>query len=558
MSPRWISLFALGLLLGCEQAGFQQLARKSGLQKAVDIKPHHVQFEDQETVPAPAARGLIQLVPLGGHEHGNTSGAEISAFDTRSRRLFTVNGSACSIDIQDLTNPANPQFLQSIEVVSLGRPTSVAARHGMIAATVMGKDKETRGNVLFLSSEGKILNQVQVGFEPDMLTFSPDGHWLLVANEGEPQQDYVVDPEGSVSLIDVSKGAEKTSQADVTHIGFEKFNSQRNSLGEGVRIYEKSKSVAQDLEPEYIAVSSDSQTAWVTLQENNAIAVIDLKSRQVTRLVGLGFKDHSLPGNGLDASDKDGKIRIRNWPVKGMYQPDGIAAFDIDGVTYLITANEGELREFVKLNEQARVAGLSLNPSVFPDAKQLQKSEHLGRLRVSNQFGDLDGDGQFEELYSAGARSFSIWSADVQLIFDSGDQFERILAEKYPAYFNSNHEAVAFDDRSDNKGCEPESVAVGKINGRTCAFIALERMGGIMVYDVSTPAAPVFESYLNTRDFKRETGDSGPEGVLFIPDEESPNGKPMLIVSYEISGTTRFFEIQTSDATDASHVRDQH
>ncbi|WP_437225114.1 choice-of-anchor I family protein [Planctomicrobium sp. SH661] len=534
-------LASIALAHGCGQVGFGHSVSK------VAANSSHVDGEapldaDPELPAPPQPRGQLQLFPLGGHEHGGASGAEISAYDVHSMRLFTVNGAADSLDIQNIADPTAPQLITSVSLKDLGRPTSVSARQGMIAVSVLPDEHARKGSVLFLTEDGDVIKKLEVGYGPDMLTFSPDARWLLVANEGEPDSDYAFDPPGSISLIDVRKGPAMTEQADVVSIGFEKFNKLREALAPSIRIYSHSESVAQDLEPEYIAVSADSRTAWVTCQENNAIAVIDMESREVTQLKGLGFKDHSIAGQGLDASDEDGKIRIRPWPVRGMYEPDGIASFQIDGRTYLATANEGELREYRALNEQKRVKDLALNVQNFPQGKELKEEPNLGRLRVSNAFGDHDNDGVFEELFSAGTRSFSIWSADVEQVFDSGNQFERYLAHAHPQHFNSEHEALNFDDRSDNKGCEPESVTTGVIDGGTYAFIVLERMGGVMVYDVTSPHSPVFESYTNTRGFDGTVGDTGPEGVLFITAEQSPIGKPLLVVSYEISGTTRIFE----------------
>jgi len=514
--------------------------------KSDSLPPQVVWSEVDPELPAPPQpRGWLELVPIGGQSHGGMSAAEISAYDVGSKRLFTVNGNVGAIDIQDISNPQAPILVKTVSLKHLGGPTSVAAAHGMIAAAVAASKKSEKGHVVFLDSTGKILNTVQVGYEPDMVTFTPDGKRLLVANEGEPVQDYSFDPPGSISLIDVAEGPDGITAANVMELGFEQFNSQRKSLDSSIRIFGKNATVSQDLEPEYIAVSADSKTAWVVCQENNAIAVVDLEAKKVTKLIGLGFKDHSLDGNWLDVSDEDEKIRIRPWPVKGMYQPDGIAAFEVDGKTWLVTANEGDQREYTGFSEKVRVKDLKLNPAVFPQANELQKKRNLGRLQVTSALGDSDGDGQFEEIYSYGGRSFSIWSADVEQVYDSGDQFERFLAAQHPDHFHSDHESLNFDDRSDNKGCEPEGVTIGVVDGRPYVFIVLERIGGVMVYDVSSPQAPIFETYVNTRNFADGTGDSGPEGVLFLAPEKSPTGRPLLIISYEISGTTRFFDIQS-------------
>ncbi|MDY7022967.1 MAG: choice-of-anchor I family protein, partial [Cyanobacteriota bacterium] len=319
--------------------------------------------------------------------------------------------------------------------------------------------------------------------------------------------------------------------------------------------------VAQDLEPEYITVSEDGTQAFVSFQENNALGLLDLQTQEFTEIVGLGFKDHRLPGNGLDASDRDDAINIANWPVQGMYQPDEIASFTgPDGKTYLVIANEGSGRDSDGFSEEVRVKDLDLDPDAFP--ADIQEDENLGRLTVTNTLGDSDGDGKFDELYAFGGRSFSIVDEDGNIIFDSGDDFEQITAQIFPENFNATNDENNFDNRSDDKGPEPEGVAIGEYLGRTYAFIGLERIGGVMVYDVTDPFSPSFVSYENSRDFSVEfdtdeegdpdptdeqlaaVGDLGPEGLLFIDPENSPNGQALLIATHEVSGTTTIYSVE--------------
>jgi hypothetical protein len=261
----------------------------------------------------------------------------------------------------------------------------------------------------------------------------------------------------------------------------------------------------------------------------------------------LGFKNHNLPGNGLDASDRDTRINIANWPVFGMYQPDAIASYTANGQTYIVTANEGDARDYNALEEEARVSSLKLDPIAFPNARQLQANAALGRLQVTNTLGDTDKDGDFDALYTFGSRSFSIFDAEGNLVFDSGDEIERITAAQFPSFFNAGNSNNTFDDRSDNKGPEPEGLALGQFGDRTLAFIGLERIGGVMVYDITNPKQPTFLQYTNNRNFQAATnnlaaGDLGPEGVLFISAQESPNGNPLVVLTNEVSGTTTIYQ----------------
>jgi NAD pyrophosphatase/5'-nucleotidase NadN len=510
----------------------------------------------------------VSLVRLGAFHTGvfDESAAEIVAHDPATQRLFVVNGDASAIDVLSIANPSNPTRINQISVTPYGGGVnSCAFKNGVLAAAVEANTKQGPGKVVLFDADGVLYAQYPAGALPDMVTFSPDGKKILAANEGEPNDDYSVDPEGSVTILDITNGAD---QAIVTQAGFGAYTDAAALRGQGIRIYGPGATPAQDLEPEYIAVSPDSSMAYVACQENNAIAEINLATGQVTGLFPLGFKNHNTAGNGLDASDKDNRVNIVNWPVYGMYQPDSLYAYAHAGQTYLVSANEGDSRDYDTFSEEKRVKSLSLDPAAFPNGSTLKQDANLGRLTVTNTLGDTNGDGNFEALYTMGARSFSIWKrtpAGVALVYDSGDQFEKITSQKYPLYFNSGNDESAFDDRSDNKGPEPEALCLGTIHGRTFAFVGLERMGGIFVYDVTLPERPVVLQYINNRDYTANpgteaAGDLGPEGFCFIPAGKSPTGKPMLAVASEISGTTTLYSIETAPALALSilHTNDVH
>lgn len=501
------------------------------------------------------------------------TGAEIPAFDPASDRLFVVAGT--TVEIYGVSNTG---ALSQIGALTPGfgapagtevLPNSVAVKNGLVAVayaireTALGTQQI--GKVAFFTAAGTFINAVDVGFLPDMLTFTPDGTKVLVANEAEPNEDYTNDPEGSISIINLANGA---INATVTTADFTAFNSQKDALiAAGVRIVKSDATVAQDVEPEYITFSADGQTAWITLQENNAIAVLDLPTNTITEIKPLGLKNHSLPGNGLDPSDRDSGINIRTVPVFGLYQPDAIASYTVNGQTYFITANEGDARvrptgdgivpgvdEGDIFNEEVRVGSSAyvLDPTIFPNAATLKGNTNLGRLTVSNRSGDLDGDGDFDQIHAFGARSFTIWDANGNQVFDSGDQFEQITAVQVPSLFNSNGAAATFDTRSDNKGPEPEGVVVGVVKGRTYAFIGLERTGDVIVYDVTNPTRPFFVEYINTPE------DVSPEGLTFVAAADSPTGKPLLITANEVSNTVSVFEftppLQIGDIQGAGHT----
>ena len=917
----------------------------------------------------------IELTQIGRYDTGifDEGAAEITAYDPSSQNLFVINGANRTIDILDLSDPSNPAFNSAIDIEELGGGiNSIAIKDGVVAAAIESDPAQDPGTIVFFDTGGNVLNQVTVGALPDMVTFTPDGTKVLVANEGEPNEDDPGNnPEGSISIIDISSGVES---ATVTTADFTAFNGQEEELrGRGVRIF-PGETFANDVEPEYITVSPDGTQAFVSLQENNAIAVVDSEAGEVSDIQPLGLKDYSrglpkltnypwdlseevlgttpagqeillgglsglfyegetedgklkfiatpdrgpngeptdvdddgvkerpfplpdyqaklirftldresgeftideeipltredgktpitglpnlqagepgsaytdespvdlngdpldndplgadmesivvapdssfwlsdeyrpaiyhfdahgvlidrfipqgtaasveeaegtfgtetlpavyaqrranrgfegmalntdngklyafiqspidnpdvsnpeakaadessdfnsrnsqvlrilevdpatgeatgeyvyflegssgvdkigdavyagdgkiqvierdsgtdansekfifevdltaatnilstdlstateedsalesmtpddlaemdiqpvtktqvlnLPSigytagdkpeglallddgslavindndfglldeeipvdgsvpfnpdpiqtvlgiiefnksNGLDPSDKDG-IDIGNQPVLGLYQTDSIAAYEVDGETYYVTANEGDARD-----EDERVEDLELDPTAFPNAAELQTDDEIGRLEVSTIDGDIDGDGDYDRLVSYGGRSFSIRDSKGNIVFDSGDDFAQITAEQVPEIFNSNGTVDSFDSRSDAKGAEPEGVVVGEIEGKTYAFVGLERTGGVMVYDISVPSSSEFVQYINPLD--EETGDAldlAPEGLQFIPAADSPNGEPLLAVSNEVSGTVSIYQIDLADEPD--------
>jgi len=471
--------------------------------------------------------------------------AEIVAYDSASQRLFASNSEANEIDVVDFSDPANPVQLSPIDISSYGAINSVAVYEGIVAAAIENDDKQVPGVIVFFDTDGTELSQVTAGALPDMVTFTPDGNTVLAANEGEPSDDYTNDPEGSVSIIDISGGVANVTQANVQTADFTAFNADSATLvTQGVRIFGPNASVAQDLEPEYITVSPDGSTAYVTCQENNALAVVDIANATVTGILPLGLKDHSIAGNGLDAEDRSGDIRIANYPISGMYQPDAIASYEVNGNTYLVTANEGDAREYDAYEEEDRLQDLDLDETAFPNADLLQTA--IGRLTVTTAQGDVDGDGDFDAIWAYGARSFSIWDgADGSLLYDSGDDIERIIEAdpKFGPFFNSTDDELEAKNRSDNKGPEPEAVVVGEINEKQYAFVALERIGGVMVFNVTDPNAPIFVDYDNQRDTATEGGDLAPEGIVLIPNAQSPDGNYYVVVSNEVSSTLTIYEV---------------
>lgn len=447
--------------------------------------------------------------------------AEISAYDLATLRVFVTNAEENQLRILEI----NDGKFTDKGFVDLspygGGPNSVAVSNGVVAVAVEADVKQDNGTVELFDTDGNHWKSIPAGALPDMLTFTPNGKYLLVANEGEPDDDYQVDPEGSVTVIDTSNWVPVTAD-------FSAFNNKKLKR---VRIFGPNATVAQDLEPEYIAVSADSSTAWIALQENNAFAKLDIASATITDIYGLGYKKHKRRKNAFDASNEDGGINIQRWPTRGMYQPDAISSFQRGKATFILSANEGDARDYGGYSEEERVKDLVLDPTAFPNASTLQMDENLGRLKTTTANGDTDGDLDFDKIYSYGARSFSIWNSNGNRVYDSGAEFERLLEQ-----FEAQGMDVWVDSRSDDKGPEPESITVGELDDDHYAFIGLERVSGIFVYEISKPRKPRFAGYLNVKAF----GDVSPEGLVFIKQDDETG---WLLVTNEVSNTTSLYEV---------------
>ncbi|KEK28369.1 choice-of-anchor I family protein [Shewanella xiamenensis] len=558
-------------------------ANRNGKLEETEIDAAQTQFICQ-----PQAVG-VKAELIGRHQTGvyGLSAAEIVEYHSASQRIFVVNARSCKVDIIDanlLGNAAEatvPLALNNLDKLGeldvakdvglsfMGSVNSVSIYGNLLAAAIergdaAGNKTQANGYVAFYQLNGnetpQYLSAVEVGALPDNVVFSHDGKTVLVANEGEPNQDYSVDPEGSVAIIAIADGKPAATATLVTFTEFNQGNARYNEITKDIKINGPMATVAQDLEPEYISVSPDNSRAFVSLQENNAIAVIDIANAKVTKILPLGLKDYGPDVNKIDASDKDDMVNLQAYAgVYGMYQPDTVASYRWNNADFIVTANEGDSRDYAGFSEEARAGDLTLDPN-HPQFAAAKDKTQLARLKVTKSMGDDDNDGDYDKIVSFGARSFSIWTADGQQVFDSGSDFERITAALLGNNFNNNNEENKGDSRSDDKGSEPEALVLGKIGQKRYAFIGLERTSGFMMYDVTNPFDVHFVDYVVNRDFDSSfsintdtgevkgdaslAGDLGPEGMKFVSAEKSPNGQPLLIIGNEVSGTTSVYQIK--------------
>ncbi|WP_195852905.1 choice-of-anchor I family protein [Aerococcus sanguinicola] len=514
----------------------------------------------------------FKVEEVGRYESGapfDEGGTEIVVYNPSQETIYSINGHEKAIDIIDASQAGNMPLQRRILLKDLGLTasdlTSIALHPSgqIFAVAAPALEKTDPGNVAFFTADGNYINHVQVGALPDNLQFTHKGDLVLVTNEGEPNDDYTVNPAGGLSVIEIPADFSTISQDQVTTIELTEADMPEalRQLGPDASHF------ARNMEPEYLVIDKEDQYAYVSLQEVNAIAKFNIPERKFDLVKSLGYKDHSLEADYMDPSDRDDKHESRKVPVLALHQPDAIALFEVDGESYLILPNEGDSQDYSGYSEEVRVKDLAKAGLIDLDASYYQgytqeeldqavaqglfDDGQLGRLRVTTAHPFKTGD-THNALVAFGGRSFSIVRAsDLELIYDSGNDFERLIQAINPDLFNSEIEVEKGqrlpnpDSRSDNKGSEPETAVVGYLNGKPYAFIALERSGGIMVYDVSDPYQPNFVDYIYDPSFQ----DVSPEGLYFIPADQSQDGHAHLLAAYEVSGTIADYRLKTPKVT---------
>jgi hypothetical protein len=515
---------------------------------------YHILYirDNDYTTPTPTNEVMLQLLTSYSNGSEGTNSAEIVAYDPGSQKLVIANSVGTKLDIVNFSNPAAPGPLTSINISALGNINSVAVKNGIIAVAMENLAPQSNGKILFYNMSGVLISQVDAGAMPDMITFNHAGTKVYAACEGEPNTAYTLDPEGSITAVDISGGVATVTNANVTHINFNSFDAQAATLrAAGVRIYGNNgaSTVSQDFEPEYITINDNDSTAWVCLQENNAFALVNLVTNTVTQIVPLGTVNHALTANGLDASDQSSGINIANFPVKGMFLPDAITHMKIGGTNYIFTANEGDSRAYSGFTEESRISAMTLDPTAFVDQNILKSNFFLGRLNATTKTGDTDNDGDIDVLHVYGARGFSVWSESGALLFNSGNLLEQITANHptFSTLFNASNTsgAAVAKNRSDDKGPEIEGVAVANIDGDNYLFASAERIGGVFVFNIDNPISPKYVGYYNNRAFATNGPDRGAEGIIYISAAESPNGNDLVILANEISSTLSIYQVNT-------------
>lgn len=456
----------------------------------------------QDPPVAGSSPGLLHSLTLPGP-------CEAVVHEARTGRIFALLPERSEVWVYSaLRAKEQPERIATLGSAQLGAgtPTGLAASPGLVAVA-LARDKHEPGQLVFVDPATlKVLQSLPTGMGPDCVVLSDDGLLALSADEGRDSKSR--DPLGSLTLF---RRQAPGAPFVATRIGFEGLGLQGQPW-----VLSRGKDLAHSLEPESIALCPDGQRAFVSCQDNNAVLDVDLVGAKVRVIHSLGLRSFAAPRAKLDPSDADGGLQLGHWPVETLPMADGICSFALGGRLYFATANEGE-----RLG-RSRVRDLVLDPQHFPDPDRLQKKRRLGRLAVHAGLGDADGDGRHERLIGFGGRSFSIYSAAGELVWDSGDDLIRQGVAALPDRFD--------DDGSPLKGVEPEGIATGLVAGRRLLFVGLERLGAVAVYDASRPTSPSFLRMLSHPSFRR------PEGLCFVPAAANALGQDLLLVAFEAGG----------------------
>ena len=526
-------------------------------------------------VPAKSNSGVFNITELSRIVSGDgEGGAEIPTYHPASKRLFATNGARNTVDVYDLSNPEKPVRINRVDLKNFGSDvTSVAAGRDVVVAAVHkaetfsanGVPSLPNGVLVVMDLDGKVISSPDLkGVLPDAVTFTPSGTQALVAIEGQPvcakddpattineSTDYLkaVDPLGGVSIVDLSD----PRNPDVSFVGFKGFTVSE-LRAKGLALSSVVNDASKDLEPEYI-VALDEMKAYVTIQEANGIGVLDLQS-QAWIDVRRAFES-KLVGTPIDTSDRDSGRGPRSYVnVVGASQPDAIAGFKIGSGHYLVTANEGDAREYSCLNDDLRASSLKVDSRRFQDWKTWSANSELGRSKVNPNAGDRDGDGDIDTIHLRGARSMTIYRNGA-VLWDSGKLLEEIQTSAFGVQNINGSHLLSTDkstvnylpqDRSDDKGSEPEGIAVGIVGDARVAVLGLERMSALVVFDISNLRAPSLIKWIQmmpvTSTPVSQATAWSPEGVVFVPAEKSPNGKALFITSFELSGSLTIHQIE--------------
>ncbi|MBL0886128.1 alkaline phosphatase [Myceligenerans sp. I2] len=310
------------------------------------LAAHHPTFGQATAFHRLATYPVFQNAPAGVDPADETV-AEISAVSEDGRTVVYTDAAGRRIGFLDITDPANPRGLGSLSLAELGdaedEPTSVAVVGDHVLVVVNTSDSYTnpsgRLDIVDLATRTKV-RSIDLGGQPDSIAVTPDGGHAVVAIENERDEDVPADdapdgdegnlpqaPAGFVQIIDLP-GTDPTDWSARPVPLTAPDGSALPALADaGV-------DTPVDPEPEYVAINPAGTRAAVTLQENNAVVLIDVASGEVTSVFSAG--ERALTG--VDTVEDDA-IDLTGELAAAPREPDAIAWVDD---AHVATANEGD------------------------------------------------------------------------------------------------------------------------------------------------------------------------------------------------------------------------
>lgn len=418
---------------------------------------------------------------------------EKTAWDEGEKYLYTVS-EAGYVNVVDYSSPSSPSVVSAFAINLKGKKLTdiaVCASARMLFVAHGADDTVSNGRVRFYATarrEGAVapafLKEVVTGPLPDMIAPNGDCTMLAVANEGEGKYSSatgLTDPPGSVSIVKDLTAASPT----VVSVSLASLGSDEELIAKGVHLPLSKKAMeywddhsaiaadlnfstargsytsAMSLEPEYLGWSASGSKVFVGLQENSAIVTVDVpaaadwasKPPSASRIDALGLKDWSESGStaGVDLI-ADGNCTLKKFPgYKTLRQPDSIAVVSVDGIDYILSANEGDDKEYGDFEEKMKAKDVIASDGTVKLAKMTVDSAALSNYKAQNDLGadskrrvtigsasidySTPSAPKITDMVGFGGRGISIWKpadAGLTLVWDSGSQMEVEQCSAYP------------------------------------------------------------------------------------------------------------------------------
>lgn len=359
--------------------------------------------------------------------------AEIVAASEDGMTLIYSDSPQEVIGFVDITDPETPVAAGTVALG--GEPTSVAVQgdYALVGVNTSADFINVSGELAVIDIANQTITAtLDLGGQPDSVAVSPDGTYAAIVIENERDEDLeegVIPqlPAGKLVVVALDGQPDSWSTTDIDLTGLD-----------GVL-------EPTDPEPEYVDINDDN-IAVVSLQENNAVVLVDLAAGTVLNSFSAGEVDLTMVDDTEEGALISQTASISDIPR----EPDGVTWL---GTDYFATADEG----------------------------------------------DMDG----------GSRGFTVFNTDGDVVWTSGNTMEHLTARfgHYP------------DERSENKGNEPENAEFGVYGTERYLFVNSERSSLVFVYDVADFTRPVFKQVL--------PAGVGPEGALAIP------SRNLLVVASE-------------------------